>query len=297
MQSTLLMEFYNECGISKLCLDYIEAHGTATKAGDPPEINAIYNILCKNRETPLFLGSVKSNLGHAEPASGLTQIAKIIIAFETGFVPPNINYTSPRNDIDALKNGAVCVVEKPLALKNGYIGINSFGFGGSNAHMLLKWNLKQKINNGAPNDDLPRLVMLSGRSEESVKLFLNDIANRPTDVEYIRLLHDIYADNIDGHSWRGYIILNTLQQESIKEIQNCKNVKRSVCFVFSALGSQWSRMGRNLLKFQVFANTIRVCDATLKSYGMNVTDILTNTAEKEVYENALHAFVGIVAIQ
>jgi len=100
---------------------------------------------------------------------------KVIIAFETGFVPPNINYTSPRSDIEALINGTVRVVTEPMPLKNGYIGINSFGFGGSNAHTLLKWNRK-KINNKAPNDDLPRLVILSGRTEESVMLFLNDVS-------------------------------------------------------------------------------------------------------------------------
>ncbi|KYM83949.1 Fatty acid synthase [Atta colombica] len=296
MQSTLLTEFYNECGISTSCLDYIEAHGTGTKAGDFQEVNAIYNVLCKNRKTPLMIGSVKSNLGHAEPASAFIQIIKAIIAFETGFVPPNINYTSPRNDIYALMNGSIRVVQELMPIKNGYIAINSFGFGGSNAHTLLKWNRKQKVNNGVPNDDLPRLVILSGRTKESVKLFLNDIANYPIDVEYIRLLHDIHADNIEGHPWRGYTILNTLQQDSIEEIQNCERMKRPVWFIFSALGSQWPGMGRNLLKFHVFAKTIRKCDVILKPYNISITDILTNTEEK-ICENALNAFLGIIAIQ
>ncbi|XP_036139330.1 fatty acid synthase-like [Monomorium pharaonis] len=66
MQSTLLTEFYNECGILTSCLDYIETGGTGTKVGDPQEVNAIQNVLCKNRETPLMIGSVKSNLSHTE---------------------------------------------------------------------------------------------------------------------------------------------------------------------------------------------------------------------------------------
>ncbi|KYM96882.1 Fatty acid synthase [Cyphomyrmex costatus] len=74
---TLLTEFYNECGIPISCLDYLEAHGTGTKVGDFQEINAIHNVLCKNREVPLMIGSVKSNLGHAEPASAFSQIAKV----------------------------------------------------------------------------------------------------------------------------------------------------------------------------------------------------------------------------
>ncbi|XP_018360096.1 PREDICTED: LOW QUALITY PROTEIN: fatty acid synthase-like [Trachymyrmex cornetzi] len=297
MQYTLLNEFYKECKIPTSCLDYVEAHGTGTVAGDPPEINAICNVFCKNRETPLMIGSVKSNLGHSEPASGFNQIAKVIIAFEIGSVPPNINYTTPRKDIDALRNSCICVVQKPLSLKNGYVCINSFGFGGSNAHMLLKWNDKLKINNGTPNDDLPRLVIVSGRTEESVKLFLNDIANLPIDAEYVRLLHDIHADNINGHPWRGYTILqNTLQQDPIKEIRNCKGVKRPVWFIFSALDSQWPGMGRNLLKFHVFAKAIRRCDDILKPYGINVIDIMTKM-EESICENRLNAFLGIVAIQ
>lgn len=77
IQSILLTEFYKECDILPSCLDYIEAHGTATRAGDPEEINAIYTVLCKDRKAPLMIGSVKSNLGHPEPASGFTQIAKV----------------------------------------------------------------------------------------------------------------------------------------------------------------------------------------------------------------------------
>jgi len=76
-QSALLMECYKECDILPSYLDYIEAHGTATRAGDPTEIKAIHNVLCKERKTPLMIGSVKSNLGHAEPASAFTQIAKV----------------------------------------------------------------------------------------------------------------------------------------------------------------------------------------------------------------------------
>jgi len=71
------------------------------------------------------------------------------------------------------------------------------------------------------------------------------------DVEYIRLLHDIHADNINGHPWRGFIILNTSRQDPIKEIQNCESVKRPVWFIFSALGSQWPGMGI-FLKLNIF---------------------------------------------
>jgi len=69
MQSNLLREFYNECGIPTSSLDYIEAHDTGTKVGDVQEVNAIHDVFCSNREIPLMIGSVKANLGHGEPAS------------------------------------------------------------------------------------------------------------------------------------------------------------------------------------------------------------------------------------
>jgi len=79
MQRVLLQEFYNECGISPTNIAFMEAHGTGTKVGDPEEINAIEKIFCNNRQSPLLIGSVKSNLGHPEAAAGLCQIAKVIM--------------------------------------------------------------------------------------------------------------------------------------------------------------------------------------------------------------------------
>lgn len=77
MQSTLLKEFYKECGVPTTCVSYVEAHGTGTKVGDPEEVNAIDNIFTKGRTNPLKIGSIKSNIGHTEPASGISSIAKV----------------------------------------------------------------------------------------------------------------------------------------------------------------------------------------------------------------------------
>lgn len=79
IQGALLQEFYDECGISPSSLTFVEAHGTGTKVGDPEEINAIEKVFCKDRQTPLLIGSVKSNLGHSEAAAGLCQIVKVTV--------------------------------------------------------------------------------------------------------------------------------------------------------------------------------------------------------------------------
>lgn len=77
--------------------------------GDPQEVNAIAEFFCKGRKTPLLLGSVKSNMGHSEPASGLCSIAKMVVAMEHGVIPGNLHYKSPNPDIPALSDGRIKV--------------------------------------------------------------------------------------------------------------------------------------------------------------------------------------------
>lgn len=101
--------------------------------------------------------------------------SKVILAMETGIIPPNINFKTPKQEIKSLIDGRIKVVTDPTPWKGGYAGVNSFGFGGANAHVLLKSNTKEKINKGAPKDDLPRLVVVSGRTDEAVSTILSDV--------------------------------------------------------------------------------------------------------------------------
>ncbi|XP_070170432.1 fatty acid synthase-like [Polyergus mexicanus] len=172
-QKMLLEEFYEECDISPLELSYIEAHATGTLVGDSVELQAIDEALCAKRQLPLLLGSVKSNIGHPEAASGHCQIAKVLIAMETGIMAPTIHFKCPRKDMTAIIEGRINIITEPTEYKGSYIGINSFGFGGVNCHILLKSNSTIKINNGG-DDNLPRLVAISGCTEEAVKIILDD---------------------------------------------------------------------------------------------------------------------------
>lgn len=110
MQNNLIRAVYEESGIDPLEVSYVEAHGTGTKAGDPQEVNSIADFFCKNRKTPLLIGSVKSNMGHSEPASGLCSIAKILIAMEAGMIPANLHFKEPNKDIAALNDGRLKVM-------------------------------------------------------------------------------------------------------------------------------------------------------------------------------------------
>lgn len=95
---------------------------------------------------------------------------------ETGMIPPNLHYTKPVKGVKALEDGRLKVITEATPWKGGYVGINSFGFGGANCHVIVKSHTKEKINDGAKTDDLPRLVVVSGRTEESVTVFLDDVS-------------------------------------------------------------------------------------------------------------------------
>ncbi|XP_011305442.1 fatty acid synthase [Fopius arisanus] len=297
IQSVLLKDFYEECKIPASTVTYVEAHGTGTKVGDPEELNAIESVFCLGKKEPLKIGSVKSNMGHAEAASGMGQVAKVVIALETGIIPPNLHYKEPREGVEGLLNGKMEVVTEPTPWKGGYVGVSSFGFGGSNAHVLLKSNPRNKINEGKPADDLPRLVVSSGRTEEAVESILTDIESRSVDVEYVRLLHDLHAENLAGHLYRGYTILGTSSSgQKLRDLKYCPDVRRPVWFLFSGMGSHWPAMGTSLLRFPVFADAIKKCDSVLKIRGVDIYEILTNT-NKSVFESLSNCFVGVVAMQ
>lgn len=109
MQRQLAQETFEEARLRPQDVAYMEAHGTGTKAGDPEEVNAIAELFCKGRTTPLLIGSVKSNMGHSEPASGLCSIAKVVLAMERGIIPANLHYKNPNPDIPSLSDGRIKV--------------------------------------------------------------------------------------------------------------------------------------------------------------------------------------------
>lgn len=130
-------------GINPSDVTYIEAHGTGTASGDPIEANAIGTVYCieSKRENPLWVGSCKSNIGHTESASGIVGLIKTILCLKNKQIPPNLHLEklNPSIPFNQLKinipkeNVTIHSGDKPLIA-----GVNSFGFGGSNAHVLVK---------------------------------------------------------------------------------------------------------------------------------------------------------------
>ena len=134
---------YANNDISPNDTSYIECHATGTPLGDKTELNSIANYFSTHNTRPL-LGSVKSNMGHLLTAAGMTGLLKVLLAMQHEVIPPNINLKDPITS-DSNWKGKERMITKhtPWTDKKKQAGINSFGFGGTNAHMVVQNYLGQ----------------------------------------------------------------------------------------------------------------------------------------------------------
>ena len=138
-QARLLEEVYREAAIDPNNLAFVEAHGTGTPVGDPIETGAIGTKLGQTRQDPLLIGSIKTNIGHTEPVSGLAGLLKASLALEHDLLPASLHFDEPNPNIKFEElNLKVAGTQHPLERRaNRFAGVNSFGFGGTNAHVVL----------------------------------------------------------------------------------------------------------------------------------------------------------------
>lgn len=301
----LQQQLFDECFL-KLKMDpglvnYVEAHSTGTFLGDAEEVAALDGAFCKNRTTPLLIGSVKSNMGHAEASSAIAAIAKIIVTFETQKIPPNINLSELRADIPAFSEGRIKVPTEITDLEGPYISMNSFGLGGANAHALLKVNSREKINFGIPEDDLPRLVCWAGRTEKAVLAIFDDIKTRPLDAEHVALIQHSQLTTHSSNVYRGFGVFDHNKEvgtagEIQKDIKHFNGVKRPVVWVFSGVASQWLKIGNDLMKISIFASTIDECHEIMLEKKLNLREIFTKP-NGTCSKSFLHSIVGTIAVQ
>nr|XP_025034359.1 fatty acid synthase [Pelodiscus sinensis] len=259
--------------------------------GDPQEVNGIANIFCQSVREPLLIGSTKSNMGHPEPASGLAALAKVILSLEHGLWAPNIHYNTPNPEILALQDGRIQVVTKPVPVKGGLVSINSFGFGGSNVHVILRPNKKKFCS--LETHDLPRLVQVCGRTQEAVETLLEQSRRLGEHSSFVTLLNDLSGIPISSMPYRGHTLsLSWLWR--LEAVWMLCSVPSSASL--RGMGTQWKGMGLSLMQLELFRQSILRSDKALKDTGLKVSDMLLR-ADENTFEDTVHAFVGLAAIQ
>ena len=176
-QIELLRTVYGQTSVAPDSVAYIEAHGTGTRAGDPVEAAALGKVLGQARIHPLPIGSIKTNIGHTEPASGLAGLMKAMLALEHDQAPKSLHFDRPNPNIDfAGLNLRVTDEATPLPRdgRRRFAGVSSFGFGGTSAHVVIADPPAARKARKAE----PRLLMLSAQTEIALRALAAEYARR-----------------------------------------------------------------------------------------------------------------------
>ena len=281
-QARLLEKLYIEQGIDLDSLAFVEAHGTGTPVGDPIEANAIGETLAKPRGEPLLIGSVKTNIGHMEAASGLGGVLKTMLALEHDQLPASLHSEELNPNIDfAALNLTVPRALTPLPRvigKRRLAGVNSFGFGGTNAHVIIA-DVPRPI--PVPIDRPPAYLVLSAHSRGALGALVADYAARleHADEDALAPLLAATAHRRDQLPHRIAVPagsradLATLLDKLCDEEQDVVGAARGtaiernapVAFVFSGNGSQFVGMG--LSAYQRSATFRDRLDAISRDFG------------------------------
>ncbi|MGH3960081.1 beta-ketoacyl synthase N-terminal-like domain-containing protein, partial [Mycobacterium sp.] len=149
-QADVLRRAYKDAGINPRTVDYVEAHGTGTVLGDPIEAQALGRVIGRGRpaDKPALLGAIKTNVGHLESAAGAASLAKMVLALQHDQLPPSINYAGPNPyiDFDATHLRFLdTAADWPRYGGYAVAGVSSFGFGGANAHLVLREVLPRDV--------------------------------------------------------------------------------------------------------------------------------------------------------
>jgi len=294
-QQQVIRKALQNAGISPDEVSYIEAHGTGTALGDPIEVGALGQVYGKKpqKEAPLIVGSVKANIGHLEAAAGVAGLIKTILALNHETIPPQKHFHHPNPHIpwDELP------IQIPTALipwsrekegKPRIAGISSFGFSGTNAHILVQeaplHDPKHLQTSSLPVERSCHILTLSAKTQPALEaLIANYVAFFEQSNSTITLQDICYTANVGRtHFPHRLSIIGESKAEIQKHLTDyqqgdssqtfcqsgtLKNVKPKMVFLFTGQGSQYLSMGLQLYETQpTFRKTLDRCDEILRDY-------------------------------
>ncbi|WP_302138317.1 type I polyketide synthase [Halomonas alkalicola] len=285
-QAALMRQAYRQAGIAPDEIDYLEAHGTGTPVGDPIETRAIGDALARGRRAPLPIGSVKGNLGHLETASGVAGLAKALYSLRHREVPATIGIRTLNPNIK-LDDWNLQVVTEPLPLKPEgrlVIGVNSFGFGGANAHVILE-SPPEEVPTPAPAINAPLPLRLTARSAPALRAQAGRLAAWLDQSE--ASLYDIAytLQHHRDHHREGALLFAGSKAEAARLLAafadpeaeerptevatgQYREDAQGPAFVYAGNGCQWEAMGDELLASSpTFAAAVDEVDALFQRHG------------------------------
>ncbi|KAJ5532159.1 fatty acid synthase S-acetyltransferase [Penicillium frequentans] len=274
-QSNLIRKAYQRAGIlDPTRTGLFECHGTGTAAGDVTEAESIARVF---GASGVIIGAVKPNVGHSEGASALTSLIKSVLCLEHRAIPPIARFETPNPRIP-FKEANLRVAKELLPWpedRDERVSVNSFGIGGSNAHVILEsarsWSVgPSSTENSIRASDSSKLVIISAVSKDSLDQKLVQLAAycRDRNVPFQDLAYTL-GERRDHWRHRAFAVV---QQDTVTELPVFKKhhspiqKPQSMIFVFPGQGSQWPGMGKRLFEtFSCFREAIRTMDRVLQS--------------------------------
>ncbi|ROP35684.1 type I polyketide synthase [Saccharothrix texasensis] len=279
-------------GVRPAEVDVVEAHGTGTPLGDPIEAQAVIATYGQDRDTPLYLGSIKSNIGHTQAAAGVAGVIKMVLAMRAGEVPRTLHVTEPSPQVD-WELGAVqlptSTVPWPRTGRPRRAGVSSFGISGTNAHVVLEQapaedpaDAPEPVEFG-PVGAGPVPFALSGRTRAAVAQQAARLAAhlaehpdpdlRAEDVAHslvttrAALEHRAVVVGEDLAELRAGVVALAEGDAAATPVEGVAGADPRVVFVFPGQGTQWAGMAVELLDSSpVFAERMAECAAALERH-------------------------------
>ncbi len=300
-QAELLRAVYDGNGIDPNDVVFVEGHGTGTKVGDPAEVWSLGQVIGKRRRQPIPIGSIKSNIGHTEPASGLLGMIKAMLALENNYLPASLHFEKPNEDID-FEGLNVRVANEPILLERSdrprLAGVNSFGFGGANAHVVLS-DPQAGVDQRAGDDQGETPVFLaSAHTAESLRGLLEGYRERLEEASSATEKRAIVAAAGANRSAMRHRFVMRGSAESVSEtisaylagaghgiaeIGEATARDPKVALVFSGNGAQWAGMGLDALnRNEVFRTTFSTVSRLFHAYSQ--VDLLEVLSDPELTE-------------
>lgn len=285
-QVEVMEEAYRDAGISPSLVSYVEAHGTGTAVGDPIECGSIGRVVSAGRKDPCLVGSVKSNIGHLESGSGVAGLIKLALSLYHREVPANLHFNEPNPKIDFKALSLRVPTETMRLPRHGdeiYAGINSFGFGGANAHMVLSsFTPKEQENQPQSEAEHIPLVLSSAGADalrDLAQLYGERLDQEPQAFGKIlrgaarnRSALDARLAVCATSGKEAFLLLKRYREGDsdprIREGRALFRKRDKVAFVFTGQGPQWFAMGRELLaSSEIFRDTVDEIGKILEKLG------------------------------
>lgn len=284
-QAAVIRQAIANSGITPEHISYVEAHGTGTSLGDPIEIGALGTVF-HQRSQPLMVGSVKTNIGHLEAAAGIAGLMKIVLAMQYGEIPPHLHFhqPNPRINWDELP---ISIPTKRTAWPTDrrFAGISSFGFSGTNAHIVLE--AAPKIEPSTSEIPLKQHILtLSAETpqalQELARRYETYLANHLQE----SLANICFTAHIGRkhfrHRWAAVAESKTQLRQQLATFAESgtgffeATSLSKIAFLFTGQGSQYVGMGQELYESQpTFRQTLDHCDEILHPLlGKSIRSIL-----------------------